>query len=359
MKITPKLMIVGRMPPPYGGVTVHLNRLTQHLKAEHYPFQFCDLSGRTNQNGGFIPCGNIFELVWNLLSNPYEMAHCHASNPWLFLLVDFFVVRILRRKTIYTLHGEGILLLCESGPFLIKRLLRGAFKRATRIITINSNCEERVMRFVSSHENVLQMPAYLPPTPTEMVPDQPYSDEIELFFKDHSMCFAAQGTFGNQYQGVDLYRFDLLGKALSNLRTKHPHAGLCTLVSQTLDQAAREKVFSLRRDLDLERHWLILEHFGAAIPIYLRCVAFIRPTMSDGDSLSVRECLDLGIPVVASNAVPRPAGCILFQSGDLGSLESSLIALLEDYPVCQLQAQQSNSSNCLEPLLACYRSVLS
>ncbi|MDD2272290.1 MAG: glycosyltransferase [Desulfuromonadaceae bacterium] len=358
MNITPKLMIVGRTPPPYGGVTVHLSRLTQHLDAEHFPFQFCDLSGRANPDCRFIRCGNIFELMWTLLSKPYEMVHCHASNPWLFLLVDVIVARILRRKTIYTLHGEGNLLLCESGPFILKKMLRGAFKRAARIITINSSCEDRAVQFAASQENVLQMPAYLPPTPSE-TGSQLYSDDIELFFKNHDICFASQGTFGNQYKGFDLYRFDLLGKALASARTKYPNVGLCTLVSQTLDQTAREKVFSMRRELGLESHWLILENFGAAIPIYLRCVAFIRPTMSDGDSLSVRECLDLSIPVIASNAVPRPEGCILFQCGDLESLEKSLLALLADYPVFLQQAQQSKSSNCLESLLACYRSVLS
>lgn len=359
MNITSKLMIVGRTPPPYGGVTVHLSRLTQYLDAEHYPYQFCDLSGRSNQNFGFIGYGNMFKLIWILLSKPYEMVHCHASNPWLFLLVDFVVARILRRKTIYTLHGEGNLLLCESGPFFLKRMLRGAFKRAARIITINTCCEERALQFATSRENVLKMPAYLPPTPAEMVSEQPYSEEIELFFKDHKICFASQGTFGNKYEEVDLYRFDMLGKALESLRTQNPDVGLCTLVSQTLDQTARDKVFSLRHELGLERHWLILENFGAAIPIFMRCIAFIRPTMSDGDSLSVRECLDLGIPVVASNAVPRPEGCILFQCGDLDSLVTALLTLLTDYPAFQRQAQQSKSSNCLESLLACYRSVLS
>lgn len=358
MNCSPRLMMVGRTPPPYGGVTVHLNRLAQHLEAENYPFLFCDLSGRSNPNKLFVRCRNIIELIWNLLFKRYDMVHCHASNPWLFLLIDVVVALILRRKTIYTLHGEGNLLLCETGPFLVRTLLRGAFKRAARIITINSSCYERSLCFAASSRNVLQMPAYLPPTSAEMA-SQRYSDQIELFFADHSLCFASQGTFGNDYKGFDLYRFDLLGKVLARLRTKFPNAGLCSLVSQTLDQAARDKVFSLRRELGLEHHWLILENFGAAIPVYLRCVAFIRPTMSDGDSLSVRECLDLGIPVVASDAVPRPQGCLLFQQGNLDSLEASLTTLLADYPAHKLQVQQSKSLNCLAPLLECYREALS
>lgn len=357
MNISPKLIIVGRLPPPLGGVTVHLNRLAYYLNARNFPFHFFDLSGQSNPGRGIVGCGNLFILIWNLLTRPYKICHCHASNHWLFLLVDFIVARILRRKTIYTLHGEGVLLQCESGPDFLKSLLQGAFRRATRIIAINSRFEERALLFAAGRENVLNMPAYLPPTPEEVSSVSLLPDEFEQFFKEHGLCFASQGTFGNKYIGDDLYRFDLLGNVLSRLRILNPEVGLCSLVSQSLDAAAREKVFSLRRELGLDQHWLILENFGSAIPIYKRCIAFVRPTMSDGDSLSVRECIDFGIPVVASDAVPRPDGCILFHSGDIDSLETELNALLADYPTILRRVQQIKSPNCFEQLLACYNEV--
>lgn len=357
MNISPKLIIVGRLPPPLGGVTVHLKRLMYYLDNCNFPFQFLNLSGQSNLERGIVGCGNLFILVRDLLTRPYKICHCHASNHWLLLLVDFIVARILRRKTIYTFHGEGILMQCESGPLFLKSLLRGAFQRATRIIAINSHIEERALHFATGRENVLKMPAYLPPTPDEIFLLPILPDEFELFFSEHKLCLASQGTFGNKYIGDDLYRFDLLGNVLSRLRIANHEVGLCSLVSQSLDAAAREKVFSLRRELGLEQHWLILENFGSAIPVYKRCIAFVRPTMSDGDSLSVRECIDLGIPVVASDAVPRPDGCILFHSGDIDSLEAELTALLADYPAISRRVKQIKSPNCFEQLLACYNEV--
>lgn len=353
MNITPKLIIVGRLPPPLGGVTVHLNRLVHYLHACKFPFQFLDLSGRSIPERGVVACGNLFILIWNLLSRSYKVCHCHASNPWLFILIDLVVARLLCKKTIYTLHGEGNLILCENGPFAIRFLLRGAFKRAAKIITINSFCKERALLFAASPERVVQMTAYLPPTKEEMLSGT-YSEEVENFFALYHRCFVSQGNFGNSFVGKDLYRFDLLGQSLAFIRSKYPDVGLCTLVSQTLKESARTEVFELRSKLGLEDHWLILENFGSAIPIYTRCIAFIRPTMSDGDSLSIRECLDLGIPVVASDAVPRPDGCILFQSGNLDSLEKELNALLADYPAILSRVRQIKSPNCFEQLIACY-----
>ena len=39
---------------------------------------------------------------------------------------------------------------------------------------------------------------------------------------------------------------------------------------------------------------------------------FIRATTTDGDSVSLREALYFGAPILASDVVPRPDGVMLF-----------------------------------------------
>ena len=51
---------------------------------------------------------------------------------------------------------------------------------------------------------------------------------------------------------------------------------------------------------------------------------FVRPTNTDGDSVSLREALHYGMPTVASDAVPRPEGTILFRNRDLQSMVSAI-----------------------------------
>ena len=46
----------------------------------------------------------------------------------------------------------------------------------------------------------------------------------------------------------------------------------------------------------------------------------LRPTYFDGDSVSVREAVALGIPVVASDTGYRPDSVTLFKVGDCGDL---------------------------------------
>jgi glycogen synthase len=52
---------------------------------------------------------------------------------------------------------------------------------------------------------------------------------------------------------------------------------------------------------------------------------FVRPTLADGDAVSVREALFLGRPVVASDAAHRPPGVRLFKTGDGHALADAIL----------------------------------
>ncbi|PYS32840.1 MAG: glycosyl transferase, partial [Acidobacteria bacterium] len=53
------------------------------------------------------------------------------------------------------------------------------------------------------------------------------------------------------------------------------------------------------------------------LTLMARSAVFSRPTLRDGDSISVREAAALGVPVVASNVGTRPEGVLLFEPGDV------------------------------------------
>ncbi|MDC4227939.1 MAG: glycosyltransferase [Candidatus Manganitrophus sp.] len=60
---------------------------------------------------------------------------------------------------------------------------------------------------------------------------------------------------------------------------------------------------------------------------------FVRPTLFDGDAISVREALALGVPTVASDVGFRPHGTRRFKPGDIADLALQIDrALQEDRP---------------------------
>jgi glycosyltransferase involved in cell wall biosynthesis len=82
------------------------------------------------------------------------------------------------------------------------------------------------------------------------------------------------------------------------------------------------------------------------------CNVFLRPTREDGDSISVREALSLGVPVVASRVGTRPDGAILFHPGSveemLAKIELALSARRGNHP---------QTAGCLDRLMEIYRQV--
>jgi len=62
-----------------------------------------------------------------------------------------------------------------------------------------------------------------------------------------------------------------------------------------------------------------LEH-ELCLALMSRSAVFVRPTFRDGDSISVREAVSLGVHVIASNVGTRPDGVLLFEPGDVNGL---------------------------------------
>ena len=55
--------------------------------------------------------------------------------------------------------------------------------------------------------------------------------------------------------------------------------------------------------------------------------AFLRTTLYDGDSVSVREALQLGVPVIATDNGLRPAGVTLIPIGDRDALLAAVLRI--------------------------------
>ena len=58
----------------------------------------------------------------------------------------------------------------------------------------------------------------------------------------------------------------------------------------------------------------------------------VRPTSSDGDSVSVREALTLGVPCVATDVAVRPPGTIVARAGNAADLAEKLEAAFTERP---------------------------
>jgi len=93
------------------------------------------------------------------------------------------------------------------------------------------------------------------------------------------------------------------------------------------------------------------------LAVIKRLTLFLRPTYFDGDSLSVREALALGVPVIASDTDYRPEGVVLFRRGQINEFVDKIGGVLsKNVPVSDHVPLQS-SSRSAELLLSIYREL--
>lgn len=146
------------------------------------------------------------------------------------------------------------------------------------------------------------------------------------------------------------YGFDLLVAGLARLKSRYPSFGCLVMGSGEQRAEAERRV----REAGLQESTLLLGdvNHDACLALMSACNVFLRPTLEDGDSISVREALSLGVPVVASRVGTRPAGAILFHPGDV----EQMLATIE-LALAVKRGNQPPERGCMDRLMEIYRQV--
>jgi len=112
------------------------------------------------------------------------------------------------------------------------------------------------------------------------------------------------------------YGIDLLLAAFENLRPRYSDIG-CVVMG--VNESVRRDAVRMVGDIP----------HTECLYLISRADVFVRPSFADGDSISVREALALKVPVIASDCAQRPAGTVLFETGNIRSLVERLECALE------------------------------
>lgn len=121
------------------------------------------------------------------------------------------------------------------------------------------------------------------------------------------------------YNNTDLYGIDMLIKMMKTLKDENNNVGLVIKLLSGIEKNRNyyNKIRKFVAESNLKNNILFIEgRLEEVYPLEKEASIMVRPSCTDGDSLSVRESLYFGVPVVVSDAVQRPEGCILFKTRD-------------------------------------------
>jgi glycosyltransferase involved in cell wall biosynthesis len=143
---------------------------------------------------------------------------------------------------------------------------------------------------------------------------------LRSFFDAHDPVLLTVGLLERHY---DLpLQIDALGK----VRARRARAGLVIVGSGSIEGELREYIARTPYADDVllcgdVPHEVTLHAINA-------CDLFLRTTLYDGDSISVREAQHLGVPVVATDNGMRPAGVRLVPLSNPSSLAETILLQL-------------------------------
>ena len=248
----------------------------------------------------------------------------------------------------------------KNGGILYRKVFGWLFKRVDRFVVTNTHLRSWLLEEVKvPQENVFISPAFLPVTEGELKFSD-FPEEVNRLFSDHTVVIGSQGFFGNFHKGQHVYSFDMIAKLLRRIRKDFPEAGGFTAISGSYSKKHREEILQIRKDYGLEEHWGFLETPCPVAALYQKCSLFVRPTVTDGDSVSVRECLQLEVPVLASDCVQRPEGVTIFPSRNQSAFELLALEVLKNpssYLADSTRIVEDAKQN-VSNLIGYYRSVL-
>lgn len=346
----PKLdvIIVGPVAPPPGGVSAHVERLAELLEREGLSVGIIDHFNNRNHS----------RVIGTLRRNPLRywlrmrrlrasVVHYHHSR-WSTLVAAGFARRSHPDTWIATIHSHDIERALHSRLPAVGRLTRWALGRFDRLIAVSDAVGEAIGR--PGGEPVAVIPAYLPPSEAYARPDDAVDGPPTALLSAYTVASRPSG---------DLYGLDVAGVVLARACADIPNLRCEIFLSQEPPGQAERRYLdrALQPLRDVAPDERVLIRVGAPLPPAFRPgVVYLRPTRTDGDAVSVREALDFGVPVIASDVVERPPQVTALPLNDKEAWVDAIIRMLTE-PRSSHSTYRASTEHA-DSIIALYREVL-
>jgi len=354
--------IVGAYPPPYGGVSVHVKRLHLRLAALNIPSRiYCQPSPAANpKRRDVVPAawkfcwyGWLLEHGWRCDSS---IVHFHDGWYW----APAALAMLLRgKKVVMTFHNQRAGGEMWRSASWLERWASRRLVQHPRVgwVGVSQEVKRQLIEKGVPADRIVVAPAYIPPradAPASSLPAY-----VRGFLGTHSPVLSTYGwKLTIDGRGVDLYGFDHCIELTRSLKADFPKIGLAISLPQVSDAdyfrelKARVGAYGLADDV-----LFITEGLDEVQVLWQASDVYVRATTTDGDAVAVREAMYLRVPVVASDASPRPDGAVLFPARDLAALTAAVREVLTHRAAHVRALESVEIEDNFPPVLKLYRAI--
>ena len=339
----------GRIPPPIGGMAVHLRRLLPYLSDADISVQMYSV-GRITPEHSQVRQVSDHRFSWylGLLFGSSEPIHYVFSDDTLARFASSLLVLLRRVKVILRIGGESLTVAISSTNYLERFMISFAIRHASVIVGVNDTICKQALSLGA--KRVLHVPGFIPEVSHDVLP----SEVAEFIDKSNYPVLLSSGEIHDPVVD-DLYGAYLLLDLLECL------PNVCVVffaytITLGIDHQDRLAAEILKRGL--QERYLLFRSEADLMPAMLRCDIMVRPTYSDGDSNSIREALHLGLPVIASDCVNRPEGVIMFPSGNLEAMKETVEMVMSDMEYYRKKVRALPKQDNATPIVALFKELL-
>lgn len=355
-----KVIIIGPYPPPYGGISVHVKRMKKYLESKNIDVILYNESKEFNDiKQNILPVNGYKRFIFKIPFLKADVLNFHSIDKRIRILLGFY--KIFNKKIILSIHGESAHDQIKKSSLISKKLLKLSLKKIDCITCPNNKIKNDLVEFGIERDKIQVIPEYIKPIKNEA--DENNIPEYVWNFIDNAEFLICANGWIRFYNGEDLYGIDMLIELSNELRKKNINTKLLIALLGTESQNTKEKLYyeDLKKKIlkfNLENNILLFESKNKEFyPILSKTQLFIRPTNTDGNSVSLMEALDLKIPCISSDACPRPNGVVLFNSRNIDDLVNKTIDLIENYKLHTEKVNGVILENNAEKLLEVYRYI--
>jgi glycosyltransferase involved in cell wall biosynthesis len=315
-----RVVLLGPYPPPHGGVQTNLVAIREYLRGHGHSCDVINLTRfrREDADGVYYPssAAALMRLLWRM---PADVLHLHFGGHLTRRLVGLalFCTLLPGRKVVLTCHSGGYPG-SPAGRTAAPATLRGfVLRRLDGLIAVNAEIAALFARFGARPERIRTILPFAVAPPDRSLPLPP---QVAAFLSSHRPALLTVGLLEPEYD------LPMQIDAMAEILERYPRAGLLIAGAGSLEQPLRAQIASTPyRD-----HVLLygdMPH-AATLRATLECDLLLRTTLYDGDSVSVREALYVGTPVIATDNGMRPEGVHLIPASDPVRLRDAVYDLL-------------------------------
>ena len=317
-----RILIISPMPPLIGGVSVSSKRLYDNLKNDGYDVDVYNVKFKNTifNRPIFIFLKFLIIPIYIIAHKRYDIIHCHVAGDIRKFYIALFKPFFKKAKLFYTIHGD-IKTLLNKTLFLL------AMNKADRIICVQNGDSLKLPEKI--RHNAVDIPAFIIPNNIKNISVPKY---ILTFLSEKNIPkIIMNGSIVTSENMYDLYGFEDTVSLFFRLKEMNINTRLVMIVNGLKRNIEQENLLKKISEQIVNENNILLvtDEIFELMPLFQYCDICLRPTKTDGDSLTIREALSMGCKVIASDVSARPEGTITYHFGDPDNLLEKVIEALD------------------------------